>query len=165
MGRWLIRLAGAGLVISLLGYLWSRANQEYDEDDLEDEFDLDFETPFSDSLHADPFATVTSVETPAPAETVTQEMPAEFAAHGEFAAAMAPAEDGVETVDEPGHDDLTLVVGIGAVFQKRLNAAGITTFRQLAEASPADLHAPEIDGINVDSWIQQARELAEQQNS
>ncbi len=165
MGRWLIRLAGAGLVIALLGYLWSRANQEYDEDDLEDDIDLDFEIPFTDSFPADPFATVTPVETPAPAETATQQMPADFAAHGEFAAAMAPAEDAVEGVDEQGHDDLTLVVGIGAVFQKRLNAVGITTFRQLAEASPADLRAPEIDGINVDSWIQQARELAEQQNS
>lgn len=165
MGRWLIRLAGAGLVIALLGYLWSRANQEYDEDDLEDEFDLDFEIPFSDSLHADPFATLTPAEAPAPAETATQEMPADFAAHGEFAAPMAPAEDAVQTAGEPEHDDLTLILGIGAVFQKRLNAAGITTFRQLAEASPTDLRAPEIDGINVDSWIHQARELAEQQNT
>jgi predicted flap endonuclease-1-like 5' DNA nuclease len=63
-------------------------------------------------------------------------------------------------------DDLTIIRGIGPVFQKRLNELGIMTFRQLADTNPDMLDAEGINGVGVDleSWIEQARELAEQKN-
>src|SRR5690349_12108347 len=45
MMRWLIRLSiGAG-VAALAIYLWSRLNQDYDDDEIEDEIPLEFEVP------------------------------------------------------------------------------------------------------------------------
>jgi predicted flap endonuclease-1-like 5' DNA nuclease len=67
---------------------------------------------------------------------------------------------------EAESDDLTIIRGIGPVFQKRLNELGIMTFRQLADTKPDMLDAEGINGVGVDleSWIEQARELAEQKN-
>ncbi len=61
-------------------------------------------------------------------------------------------------------DDLTRVDGIGAVFAKRLNLAGITRFAQLAQTVPDALHEiikPEDwQKIEFDHWTEDAAILA-----
>lgn len=65
-------------------------------------------------------------------------------------------------------DDLTKIRGIGPTYAGRLYDAGVTTFAALAELTPAALKAIVAPGrvgnfLNVDSWIEQARALAEAQ--
>lgn len=57
-------------------------------------------------------------------------------------------------------DDLTLVTGIGPAFAKRLNAAGITSFAELASAD-ANTLAETIDVAEskVADWVNQAPNL------
>ncbi len=60
-------------------------------------------------------------------------------------------------------DDLTAIRGIGAATQKRLHAAGIRTYAQLAGANPDDVSGAlnnQAQRSNVEKWIGQARELA-----
>jgi predicted flap endonuclease-1-like 5' DNA nuclease len=62
-------------------------------------------------------------------------------------------------------DDLTLIKGIGKVLARKLHELGITSFRELAELSPADAHringAIEFPGrVEREHWIEQARSLA-----
>lgn len=62
-------------------------------------------------------------------------------------------------------DDLKRISGIGAVFARRLNMAGITTFAQLAAMTAEEVAAAvdiEVapDRILADDWIGQAAELA-----
>lgn len=64
-----------------------------------------------------------------------------------------------------GPDDLTAVKGIGPKIAAALNAAGITTYRQLAAAGADQVQAAiEAAGVraptNIDAWIAQAQELA-----
>lgn len=59
-------------------------------------------------------------------------------------------------------DDLTTITGIGPKFAEQLNAAGITTIAALAAVSDeqrAEL-AEEIKGDDIDSWVDQAKDLA-----
>ncbi len=63
-----------------------------------------------------------------------------------------------------GGDDLSLLSGVGPVLVKKLNEAGITTFRQIAELTPEA--AKELDEklnlrgrIEREEWIEQAKEL------
>lgn len=68
----------------------------------------------------------------------------------------------------PEQNRLTEIEGIGPVYSGKLYDAGITTFRQLAEMTPADLNtligAPEwrARSIDTESWIKQAKHLAAQ---
>jgi len=62
-------------------------------------------------------------------------------------------------------DDLTLIRGIGPTYAKRLYAAGIHTFADLAQLTPAALKAIAAPGqsgnfINAEAWIAQAQALA-----
>lgn len=67
-------------------------------------------------------------------------------ATGPEAAAKAPA----------GADDLKAIAGIGPAVEKKLNAAGITTYAQLAEVD-----ADTFDAVKVKpEWIENAREMA-----
>jgi len=66
--------------------------------------------------------------------------------------------------EKEGGDDLSLLSGVGPVLVKKLNEAGITTFRQIAELTPEA--AGELDEklnlrgrIEREEWIEQAREL------
>lgn len=60
-------------------------------------------------------------------------------------------------------DRLTDIHGIGATFAERLNAAGISSYAQLAAAAPETLRsivkAEEWHAIDPDSWILQASQL------
>ncbi len=59
-------------------------------------------------------------------------------------------------------DDLTRISGIGPTYARRLEAAGITTFAQLAAMTPAELKAvlalKEWQGTPA-AWIEQAQAL------
>jgi large subunit ribosomal protein L21 len=61
-------------------------------------------------------------------------------------------------------DDLKIIKGIGPEIEKRLNRAGVTTFAQLGEMTPADLERILGETIkrlaDEDSLLEQARELA-----
>ena len=61
-------------------------------------------------------------------------------------------------------DNLVDINGIGIVFAKRLNQAGIYTFAQLAESTPERIkeiiNPEEWQKIEPESWIAQANELA-----
>ena len=70
----------------------------------------------------------------------------------------------VKTVKEPAQDkvrsDFTLIHGVGAATQKKLNAAGIMSYAQLAQAEPEKL--AQITGRPVSTtqeWIAQAKDL------
>ena len=62
-------------------------------------------------------------------------------------------------------DDLKLISGVGPVMESRLNAAGITTWAQLAEMSSDDVaklesHLSFPGRVARDQWIKQAEALA-----
>jgi predicted flap endonuclease-1-like 5' DNA nuclease len=61
-------------------------------------------------------------------------------------------------------DDLKVIKGIGTVIEGKLNEAGIYTFEQLGNLTPADLRRILGNAIerlaNEDSLLQQARDLA-----
>lgn len=68
-------------------------------------------------------------------------------------------------VDHLEKDDLKLVVGIGPVFEERLNEVGIKTFKQLAELTEAEIEklsekiGPFPERIQRENWIEQAKTL------
>lgn len=70
----------------------------------------------------------------------------------------------VDFVDSP-QDTLTEIRGVGPKSEEQLKAAGITTFEKLADLTGEQvrqvLEAPP-PGADTDSWVEQARELAEQ---
>lgn len=60
--------------------------------------------------------------------------------------------------------DFTVIKGIGPVYAQRLQDAGIITFADLAEQSPQHLRAvvqaKEWQVLDIESWLDQARQLA-----
>lgn len=60
-------------------------------------------------------------------------------------------------------DDLWVVKGVGPVYLRKLRAAGIRRYQDLARASPEQLHAilqiPEWRKPNYAGWIEQAKQL------
>ena len=76
-------------------------------------------------------------------------------------AKKAPAKKAAAKTDG---DDLTKLSGVGPVIVKKLNEAGITTFKQIAEWTAEDVaHFDEelsFKGrIERENWIDQAKEL------
>ena len=73
---------------------------------------------------------------------------------------------GVNEFSEKDKDDLKHISGIGPVIEKKLNAIGIFTFRQISEFTPDDInHVTSSikffpDRIGRDNWIGQAAALA-----
>lgn len=67
----------------------------------------------------------------------------------------------------PGYKDkLTLIDGIGETLEKKLNALGITSFRQIAELKPQDIERVNDElrfkgRIEREGWVAQARKLVE----
>ena len=69
----------------------------------------------------------------------------------------------VETSAESPSDDLKLIGGIGPALEKKLNACGIFTYRQLAVLGDEDIERIEaaiksFGRIRRDDWVGQARE-------
>jgi large subunit ribosomal protein L21 len=69
-----------------------------------------------------------------------------------------------EAKSEGGADDISLIGGIGPVLVKKLNAEGITTFKQIAELTEEQIK--ELDEklnlrgrIQREEWVEQAKEL------
>ncbi|SFK54213.1 endonuclease [Shimia haliotis] len=87
------------------------------------------------------------------------EKPADEAAPAKAkAAAQAPASSG-------GADDLKLLKGVGPALEKKLHAAGVTTFAQIAAWGSQDI--ADMDDklsfkgrIERDGWVEQAKKLA-----
>ncbi len=79
---------------------------------------------------------------------------------------MEPTRPAVRTPAPPPlePDDLKVIKGIGVVIERKLNEAGLFTFRQLATLSPDDLRGILGKSIqrlaNEDSILHQARDLA-----
>ena len=79
-------------------------------------------------------------------------------------AAASPASGGPES---GAGDDLTRIKGIGQVLKGKLNRLGITTFKQIAEFTEADIERVngELDfpgRIGRERWVEQARDFVRQ---
>ncbi|MBN1993952.1 MAG: hypothetical protein JW953_14730 [Anaerolineae bacterium] len=61
-------------------------------------------------------------------------------------------------------DDLTVIKGIGPVYQWKLRDAGFNTYKQMANADPDQLRrmldVKNWQRVNVEAWIEQARDWA-----
>ena len=79
--------------------------------------------------------------------------------------AEPPAPRAIEEAETPAPDDLPRIKGIGPVYQGRLNTAGITTFQQLAQATPDAIRdalaVPEWQRVEPERWIAEANQLAQ----
>lgn len=74
---------------------------------------------------------------------------------GEAGSAAAPAAAAASSAD-----DLSKITGVGPAAVKKLEAAGLTTFAQIAALSEDDIAG--IEGIKVKpEWVEQAKELAQ----
>ena len=78
--------------------------------------------------------------------------------------AKAPAKPAKKTTAPTGSDDLKKLSGVGPALEKKLHAAGVTSFAQIAAWTDADV--AEIDEtlsfkgrIEREGWIDQAKEL------
>jgi predicted flap endonuclease-1-like 5' DNA nuclease len=64
-------------------------------------------------------------------------------------------------------DDLTVIKGIGPVYQWKLRDAGFNTYRQLATANPDQLRRmldiKNWQRVNIEAWIEQARDWAQRE--
>ena len=64
-------------------------------------------------------------------------------------------------------DDLTVIKGIGPVYQWKLRDAGFNTYKQLAAADPDQLRrmldVKNWQRVNVEAWIEQARDWAQRE--
>jgi predicted flap endonuclease-1-like 5' DNA nuclease len=62
-------------------------------------------------------------------------------------------------------DDLTVIKGVGPVYQWKLRDAGFNTYKQLASADPDQLRrmldVKNWQRVNVEAWIEQARDWAQ----
>lgn len=152
--RWLTRLLIFGGGIGLAIYLWSRMAQEEENEEFDDEIPIEFDLPLESATLAQRTEAVSTGQDTSvgPGADLTAPLATD--------APSAPS----ATADGAAGDDLTIIRGIGPVFQKRLNELGILTFDQLAAAHAEDLDAQGINGVGVDlaSWIEQARLLAEE---
>ncbi|WP_089729363.1 helix-hairpin-helix domain-containing protein [Candidatus Thiosymbion oneisti] len=105
----------------------------------------------------------------APAETPPAPAPTSAAAEKtetKPAAAKPPEGAKVTSKAPPKRDDLTAIDGIGPTLAKKLNAAGISSYAQLAVLSDDDIERLEKDIIRFsgrikrDDWVGQARTLS-----
>jgi predicted flap endonuclease-1-like 5' DNA nuclease len=76
--------------------------------------------------------------------------------------------DEFEAYQQTHPDDLTVIKGVGSVYQWKLRDAGVNTHKQLAE-SDADQLRRMLDiktwqRVDVESWIEQARDWAQRES-
>ena len=133
---WLLWL---GLMVGVIaGYLWVRQRQAQRR------------LPAPSATPLPPAPMVRIPTPPVPAEPAPMPAP-------------ASAPPGVDAGPQ-ATDDLTAINGIGPAYASALNAIGITTYAQLAQADP-DALAAQIDRVTAerirrDDWIGQAAKLA-----
>jgi predicted flap endonuclease-1-like 5' DNA nuclease len=116
-------------------------------------------------------ATAPALETEKKAET--KSAAAKAPAETKPAAAKAPAETNVVPKPSPKvsdtPDDLTAIDGIGPTLAKKLNAAGILSYAQLAALTDDDIENLEKNVIRFsgrvrrDDWVGQAKKLSQNQ--
>lgn len=86
------------------------------------------------------------------------------AAKTEAAAPKAEAAPKTETAPAGIVDDLKLISGVGPALEKKLNAQGVTSLKQVAEFTPEESERVDA-GLNFkgrierEGWIQQAKDL------
>jgi large subunit ribosomal protein L21 len=107
-------------------------------------------------------ASVAAVAAAAPAKPAAK--PAK-AAKAEAPKAAAPKAAAPKAEAPAGGDDLKQLSGVGPALEKKLHAAGVTTFAQIAAWTDADVAAMDeklsFKGrIEREGWIDQAKELA-----
>ncbi len=78
--------------------------------------------------------------------------------------AAAPKAAKAKKADAGFNDDVTLIGGVGPALGKKLAAAGITSLKQIADWTPADLAKYDEElalhgRVERDEWIQQAKDL------
>ena len=70
-----------------------------------------------------------------------------------------------ETYQRTHPDDLTVIKGIGPIYQWKLRDAGCNSYRQLASADPDQLRRmldiKNWQQVNIEAWISQARDWAQ----
>ena len=75
--------------------------------------------------------------------------------------------DEFEDYQQSHPDDLTVIKGIGSVYQWKLRDVGIHTYQQLAHANPAQLRrmldVKEWQRVDIESWIEQAQDWAQRE--
>jgi predicted flap endonuclease-1-like 5' DNA nuclease len=75
--------------------------------------------------------------------------------------------DQFEVYQRTHPDDLTVIKGIGPVYQWKLRDAGVNTHSQLANADPEQLKRmldiKSWQRVNIESWIEQARDWAQKE--
>jgi predicted flap endonuclease-1-like 5' DNA nuclease len=73
--------------------------------------------------------------------------------------------DEFESYQRTHPDDLTVIKGVGPVYQWKLRDAGFNTHKQLAAADPDQLRRmldiKTWQRVNIESWIEQARDWAQ----
>ncbi len=107
-------------------------------------------------------ATVTTTTAPAP-KAPKAEKPAPAAPVAEVAA----QEEAPATAEAPAAgDDLKKISGIGPAFEKKLKAAGLTTYQQIVDMTEEDMDAlaEKVSGVSkekmlADDWKGQAAQL------
>jgi len=75
--------------------------------------------------------------------------------------------DDFEAYQRTHPDDMTVIKGIGPVYQWKLRDAGVNTYAQLAHADPDQLRRmldiKEWQRVDIESWIEQARDWAQRE--
>ena len=76
-------------------------------------------------------------------------------------------QDDFEVYQRTHPDDMTVVKGIGPVYQWKLRDAGVNTYAQLAASDPDQLRRmldiKDWQRVDVESWIEQARDWAQRE--
>jgi small subunit ribosomal protein S2 len=115
--------------------------------------------PAKEEAKAEPAKEEPKVEAaPEPAKAKAEEKPK---AKAEEKPKAKPAAKKAEKAEA---DDLSLIDGVGPAYQKKLEAAGITTFKQIAKLTKKQIEelneAQDLKGkITSGEWVEQAKEL------
>lgn len=173
MLRWLVRLLIAGLIAAAVAFALARllGQDEEDFDDFDDfDTEFEFETPVEIDVPADGATSTTTMASEA-GTAESAGTPARLS--GARSAATAPlrslesAEGATDMTAQTAAGESTSLIdinGIGPAYEARLQAIGINTMADLANADSNHI-AEQIDpigGVNtVEDWIAQARAFVE----
>src|SRR6476661_11267705 len=63
MMRWITRLAAIGLAAALIGFLWSRANSDFEDEGFDEEIPIEFDVPLESAAGASAPAGINDADT------------------------------------------------------------------------------------------------------